>query len=45
MLHLGKDIHTEIAGSEVLITKTKSTKPEGHLLATLSINYKIGNLW
>lgn len=45
MLHLGKDIHTEVNGSEVFIEKTKSTKPEGHLLATLSINYMIGNLW
>jgi opacity protein-like surface antigen len=45
MLHLGKDIHTEVSGGEVNIEKTKSSKPEGHLLATLSINYKLANLW
>jgi opacity protein-like surface antigen len=45
MLHLGKDIHTEVNGGEVNIEKTKSSKPEGHLLVTLSINYKIANLW
>ncbi|SRR5258705_3913475 len=45
MLHLGKDIHTEISGNDIFIEKTKSSKPEGHLLATLSINYKIANLW
>ena len=45
MLHLGKDIHTQVVSNEVHIEKTNSSKPEGHLLATLSINYKIGNLW
>lgn len=45
MLHLGKDIHTTITGNDVVITKTSSSKPEGHLLTTLSINYKVTNLW
>jgi opacity protein-like surface antigen len=45
MLHLGKDIHAEVSGNDVVLTKTNSSKPEGHMLVTLSINYKIANLW
>jgi len=45
MLHLGKDIHTAVVNNDAVITKTNSSKPEGHLLMTLSINYKIANLW
>lgn len=49
MLHLGKDIHTEVIKGpadipEVQITKTSATL-EGHLLITLSLNVYIGKLW
>ena len=45
MLHLGKDIHTAVLQDEVVIEKSNASKPEGHLLVTVSINYKIANLW
>jgi len=45
MLHLGKDIHADVLQNEVMIVKSNASKPEGHLLVTLSINYKIANLW
>jgi opacity protein-like surface antigen len=45
MLHLGKEIKTAVVDDQVLITRSSSSKPDGHLLVTLSINYKIGNLW
>ena len=54
MIHLGSDLHTsEIidghAGHEHKnvfgVEKLKGTSLEGHLLLTLSANYKIGNLW
>jgi opacity protein-like surface antigen len=46
MLHLGKDIHADVlANDQVVIEKSNASKPEGHLLVTVSINYKIANLW
>ena len=45
MLHLGKEISTATASDDVLITRSSSSKPDGHLLVTLSINYKLANLW
>ena len=52
MLHLGKDIHVEVHnenGHEELHIDSedhsKSFSLEGHLLFTVSINYKIANLW
>ncbi len=44
MLHLGKDIHADVLENEVVIEKSNASKPEGHLLVTVSINYKIVNL-
>jgi hypothetical protein len=45
MLHLGKEIQTSTANDAVLITRSSSSKPDGHLLVTLSINYKLANFW
>jgi hypothetical protein len=45
MLHLGKEIHAASVGDAVLIERSSSSKPDGHLLVTLSINYKLANLW
>ena len=44
MLHLGDDIHAEINGNTVNITRS-SLSLEGHLLFTLSANYRILKLW
>ncbi|MES2836128.1 MAG: outer membrane beta-barrel protein [Bacteroidota bacterium] len=50
MLHLGKEIdahtHTNSAGvEELFIEEAAHQGLEGHLLTTLSMNYKIANLW
>jgi hypothetical protein len=45
MLHFGKDIETIIDGDVVIIEKKKFSKPDGHLLYTLSFNYKFFRLW
>jgi hypothetical protein len=52
MVHLGQDIHTEVHNEnghkELHIDKGghgKSLSLEGHLLFTISLNYKIADLW
>ncbi len=50
MIHLGSDIETDIVNdghnhSHVLISEHSGIDLEGHVLCTLSLNYKIGNLW
>ncbi|HLP13082.1 MAG TPA: hypothetical protein VK177_14190 [Flavobacteriales bacterium] len=52
MLHLGNDIHVELEnenGGEVLHVEQESTNNkltfEGHMLTTLSLNFRIGQLW
>lgn len=50
MTHLGNDIHTEIveeSGLRYLVISDHShgASIEGHILATLSFNVKIGQLW
>lgn len=45
MLHFGKEISTNIQGSKVFISKNDYSSVEGHLLFTLSFNYKLGKLW
>jgi hypothetical protein len=52
MLHLGKDIDTKretVNGKEVLTVEQQTTNNkltfEGHLLTTLSLNFRIGQLW
>ena len=49
MIHLGKDVHTdieEVNGEPYLhVEETNDFSLEGHLLLTLSLNIKIGELW
>lgn len=45
MLHFGRDIHTQITGEEVVIDKNDFSQADGHLLFTLSFNYKFFKLW
>lgn len=51
MVHLGNDIHTDIDehnGTEELhIEKESHSNPvlEGHLLFTVSVNFKLGKIW
>ena len=45
MLHFGKDIQTTINGNEVIIEKKNFSTPDGHLLFSLSFNYKFFHLW
>jgi len=45
MVHLGADLHTHVLDEAVEIEKTEGFSLEGHLLITLSLNYKIAKLW
>lgn len=45
MVHFGKDIHAEVEDDIVHIEKHDYSTPDGHLLWTLSFNYKIADLW
>lgn len=45
MLHLGKEIHTSAEGGQVLIEKHDHSHLDGHLLFSLSFNYKFFKLW
>ena len=51
MIHLGNDIHAEVHNEngydEIHIEEPHdgSLSLEGHILFTVSLNYKIGNLW
>lgn len=46
MLHFGKDIHTETGkDGEIIIEKQNFSHADGHLLFTLSVNYKFFHLW
>ena len=45
MMHLGNQLHPEFSGNQVFFHAEKGASLEGHLLTTLSINYKIGKLW
>ncbi len=51
MIHLGSDIHADVAGhghhghQHVTLEKQTGVDLEGHLLISLSMNYKIGKLW
>lgn len=46
MFHLGNDLHAHVHnGNEVHIEEHTSAGWEGHLLVTLSANYKIARLW
>lgn len=45
MLHFGKDIHAVSDGNIVIIQREDHGSPEGHLLFTVSFNYKFFRLW
>ena len=41
MLHFGKDIESDFNNDKLVIQKTDHTNMDGHLLASISFNYKI----
>lgn len=45
MLHFGKEIETNIKGDEIAIEKKDFSGIDGHLLFTVSFNYKFFHLW
>jgi Outer membrane protein beta-barrel domain len=45
MLHFGKEIETAVVSDTVVISKSEFSHPDGHLLFTLSFNYKWADLW
>lgn len=45
MMHLGEDLHAEVENGEVHLEEHAGTAWEGHMLISLSINYKIAQLW
>jgi hypothetical protein len=45
MLHFGKDIKVNITEEGVTIEKADFTHADGHLLFTISFNYKLFHLW
>lgn len=45
MIHLGTDVHSHIENGIVEFEKHRGGSLEGHLLTTLSLNYKFADLW
>ena len=45
MLHFGKEIVTTIDKDAVSFEKKAPAGPDGHLLFSVSFNYKLGHLW
>lgn len=45
MVHLSTVLHTHIEPNNIAISEEQSTVLHGHLLTTLSLNYKISKLW
>lgn len=45
MLHFGKEIETLVSNDEVVIERGDNTHMDGHLLVSLSFNYKFFRLW
>ena len=45
MIHLTKELEAEIDGDQVTIEDHGHTSLEGHLLTTVSLNYKLFRLW
>lgn len=45
MIHLGTDVHSHVLNNQVIFEEHKGGSLEGHLLTTVSLNYKIGDLW
>lgn len=45
MLHFGKEIKVKEEGDELIIQRENFTHADGHLLITLSFNYKLFHIW
>lgn len=45
MIHFTESLHADITNTSVNIIKEKQSALQGHLLTTVSLNYKIGKLW
>lgn len=50
MIHLGSDIEADIVSdghdhNHVILSKNNGVNLEGHMLISLSMNYKVGKLW
>jgi hypothetical protein len=45
MIHLSTVLHTEVGDGYVTIYEESRTTLHGHLLTTVSLNYKVGKLW
>lgn len=45
MIHIGKDVHADVTNGLVVIERENAASIEGHLLPTLSMSYKLGDLW
>ena len=45
MIHLTKELEADTDGNTVEIVQQKNTSLEGHLLTTISLNYKLFKLW
>lgn len=45
MIHLGTDVHSHVINNQVSFEEHRGGALEGHLLTTISFNYKIADLW
>jgi hypothetical protein len=45
MIHLSTVLHAEVGDNYTTIITEPSTTLHGHLLTTISLNYKVGKLW
>lgn len=45
MIHLGTDVHTHVYTGTVVFEQHKGGSIEGHLLFTVSLNFKFADLW
>ncbi|UPT65585.1 MAG: hypothetical protein M0D57_13695 [Sphingobacteriales bacterium JAD_PAG50586_3] len=45
MIHLGTEVHGEIRNGQLEIEEHSGGSLQGHLLITLSLNYKIAKIW
>lgn len=45
MLHFGKEIHVSTEKDVVMIEKENYSGPDGHLLLSVTFNYKLVDLW
>ena len=45
MLHFGKEIETTVTNEVVTTERKNFSSAHGHVLFTLSFNYKFGSLW